>query len=477
MSRFRAAYADATASAAAQGGAAAGERYVQEVEAELDRLLTAMRSLPTNCPVDFLKGFVAEVHHAHTLAVDAARQQVDMTVEVPQSTVRGAPDVVVRHSGGDSTAQLKYYGNAAETAKAQSDPMYRSTSHKVVPSDQLEEVRRAAELRAGRLEHHRPEQAAELRHTAATASDRIAEGEASSRPLSEPEARQIAHELKNGELDPRAHGYTAAQTIKLGDLATEAGTAALMGAVVTATLRMAPHAGSALLELFRNGKIDPKTLDDLRDAAKQGAAAGALRGAIAGALSTACRAGLLGEAMRNVSGAAIGAGTAVAISVIADAFKLGRGQIDGSEFAIRTTRSVVVGVAAYQGAALGQVLIPIPVLGAAIGGFLGSTLGAFGYEGARRALVVVSNEANWLGHVELAEGIASLARMSVEVAESTAVLVRVSRDAEEALAKAAHGWQRSRDQTTRLLAETAVTNRETSVALASLNERLARLKQ
>lgn len=51
------------------------------------------------------------------------------------------------------------------------------------------------------------------------------------------------------------------------------------------------------------------------------------------------------------------------------------GDITGKTLAKRTARNTVGGGCSVGGAALGQVLIPLPFVGAAVGGFFGSMLG------------------------------------------------------------------------------------------------------
>lgn len=74
--------------------------------------------------------------------------------------------------------------------------------------------------------------------------------------------------------------------------------------------------------------------------------------------------------------AAIEGGIAVAF-LVKDSVEYSRGDITGKTLAKRTGRNVVKGGASVGGAVLGQIVIPIPVIGAMAGGLVGSGVGWF----------------------------------------------------------------------------------------------------
>ena len=127
-------------------GSFEGGQYAKKVEEAVNNAIDALRNEAThrqNVGIDYLKGWLAEQWHAETLKVSAAaRGPSDVWARVPGDN--GPGDLFY----GDSTfarwAQVKYYKTGEETSKAISHPKYEGMQ-KIVPKDQLEEVKRTAE--------------------------------------------------------------------------------------------------------------------------------------------------------------------------------------------------------------------------------------------------------------------------------------------------------------------------------------------
>jgi hypothetical protein len=76
-------------------------------------------------------------------------------------------------------------------------------------------------------------------------------------------------------------------------------------------------------------------------------------------------------------------------------FKLQQGIITNQEFAHHCLRDTLVLSTGYLGATVGQMIIPIPWLGALAGNIVGSTLGAVVFEGTNQVFLGVCVESGW----------------------------------------------------------------------------------
>lgn len=114
-------------------------------------------------------------------------------------------------------------------------------------------------------------------------------------------------------------------------------------------------------------------LDGGRNALRSG-----LQGAISTALVHVAAAGHFGQALADIGPGPIGAISVVILQAISDGAALYRGEIDSAEFAWRTATTATVSAGSLAGAALGQLVIPIPFLGAMIGSAVGGLVARVG---------------------------------------------------------------------------------------------------
>jgi len=102
---------------------------------------------------------------------------------------------------------------------------------------------------------------------------------------------------------------------------------------------------------------------------------------------SSCRSGLLGEALKGVNPNVIGAATVVTMNAIHNSIGLYQGKMTKEQFAEACLRDSFVIGAGTAGAALGQSLIPVPILGALLGNFIGSTCAVIVFEGGKTYLL------------------------------------------------------------------------------------------
>jgi hypothetical protein len=267
---------------------------------------------------------------------------------------------------------------------------------KVVPSDQLEDVKLAAERLAQKNQMNRPEQAAHYQDTAERASARLDVGNASSKPLEETHAKGMAKDFrKDGDIDPATYGLATENFVEWSDIARQASQAALHAAVMSAALSAAPHIWATLRESIETGHVDAQRLLERGQAVLLGASTAGLRGGVAAGLTAACKTGLMGQALQDVSATAIGMATTLTLNVLEYSLKLQQGRITNRTFARRCLRDTFVLSTGMLAATVGQSVIPIPMLGALAGNIVGSTLGAVAFEGANYVVLGVCVESGW----------------------------------------------------------------------------------
>ena len=103
----------------------------------------------------------------------------------------------------------------------------------------------------------------------------------------------------------------------------------------------------------------------------------------------------MGESLKNVSPAGIAAATTLSVNAIQYAIQVQQGALTNSQFALNCIRDTIMISTGVGGAALGQVIIPVPLLGALIGNVVGSTLGGIVYQGSYQVVMEACVESGW----------------------------------------------------------------------------------
>lgn len=328
---------------------------------------------------DQLAGFVAEHWHAATFNVDAYKKGVwDLIATVPESNTRASFDVVVERNGETLlTAQSKYYKTAQDTAKQLWNPDYNNTGAKIVPVDQVRDVIDESRKRAIVEGYSRPDVSRASGHTVEHASDRLRVEGAESRPLGRQEANQVTDRARSG-----ADVMSMADTLSAGEIAKNAAIGGAVAAGIGFALGAAPKLIEAVSAWRKGAGIgDDEFLTLLADAGRDGALAGAwagLQGAVSTTLVHLASTGVLGEVLKGVGPGPIGAISVCVIQSIRDGLACWRGEINTTQLAQRCVTTGVVSAGGIAGGAAGQLLIPVPVLGALIGSVVGSILARAG---------------------------------------------------------------------------------------------------
>lgn len=398
MSDFSDAYFRASKDIAGVGGALESAAFVNDVQLAIDAALAAMKiesDRLTNVGVNYVKGNLAEIWHAETLKVSAVAKGNEEVWAEALVNCKTGQDVAYGNSSESYMAELKYYGSAKDTAGALGNPAYVG-NQKVAPADQLEGVIAESQKQAARNQDIRPEVAAAYQDTADIVSDRIEVDGIASKPLSEGDAKNIASDYKrDGEIDPDAFGLNTESFIEWSDIFRESGSAALNAAAFSAALTAAPHVYRLIDKCLKTGELDAKLIREGAGHVLSSSSAAGLRGGLAAVITGSCKSGLMGQSLKGVSPTAIGMATAMALNSIENSWRYAQGQISGKELAFNSSRDAVALMMGGSGAALGQMLIPVPILGALLGNLVGSTIGAVGVSYANNKVLGICVESGW----------------------------------------------------------------------------------
>lgn len=402
-----------------------GNAYVDSVNCEIERLAKTLNEKfsSNNAGVDQLKGNVAEFWEAGTFNINAAVKGSADRASVLESTEYGSVDVRT-DSGID--AGSKFYKSAMATLKQQAknaqesyhdyqlkggkasfeeycserqitDPNAAVYSGQVrlVPAEQIEELRTLLQYKIETEEMIRPEQVQRYKDTLEMLNDRLKNTEGvESVPLDTSTAKELAHLAKeNGvtEEQLKQMGLSTEELIGYGSILSQAMKAGLTAATISIVLKVAPEIYKAISYLIKNGEIQEGQLKQIGFSAISGGAEGFVRGTVAAAVTASCKAGLLGEALKGVNPSIVGAMTVVVMNAIKNSFDVACGKKTKSQLTEEMVRDMFVSTCSL---ALGTVtaiaLAEMPALapfGFLIGSLVGSVVGSFTYSAGRKVVV------------------------------------------------------------------------------------------
>ena len=328
-------------------------------------------------------GHLFEVMHALSFNRDAIAQQSGVRAAVAEWVVGGSPhassDIDLIDNGAIvARAQAKLYNNIAGAAYEVSRSRFTGM-HRLLASDRADAVEalldRRVTLNPDGLNIGRFKDAG-AHVTTALRYDGV-----SSRPVSYLEAQAAA--VAPGEWIADEVREAMAAEFLLG-VGTAAGAGAALGALVSAAGAAArvragetPAMEAAITACAAAG----------RTAARSGAAA-----IVGGTVKVGSQLGRLPRGLGQGT-SSLAMGRAV-VGVAEAGFAYGRGDIDRGELAVRTARATASTALVWAFSAIGQTVIPIPMVGALAGGFVGQIVGAQCVRGLQMA-VVAARQANF----------------------------------------------------------------------------------
>ena len=285
-----------------------------------------------------------------------------------------------QYSGGELSLEDYLAKNGYSTADTiLSDPLYCGQI-RVIPKDQLEDAIAFLKRKIASEENTRPDQVTRYKETLDLLTDRIKDGDGvESIPLTEKEARRLAQLAKEGKATAETLGQTTEDLVKFEHIMNQAFKVGLSSAVISLVLRTAPEIFKAIEHLIQLGEIAAEDFQKIGFAAVQGSAEGVIRGRVSAALTTAIKAGLRGEVIKETNPSIIGAVTVIVMDTMKNAFKVAQGQMTRRELANDLVRETFVSVCSLEAGGITQMWIEIPVLGFMLGSFVGSMIGSFAY--------------------------------------------------------------------------------------------------
>ncbi len=222
----------------------------------------------TSQSIDVQQGFVAEAHHVGSFNVEASAKGLNNHRATRNSGVHNDPvadAVVTTPDGAKTTHQIKFYKDGQKTAAALSPERYDTVDSKIVPSDQVLDVKTSASKQAARNQDTRTGVSKSNQHTADTATDKLAskDGKVSSTGLKrkgDGSAEKLTKRTKKNNEGPE-YGEKARVRTEFNSMQYR--NAAKGGAIAGA----ASEGVSILIDILRSDK--PMTMDDCLDAAKR----------------------------------------------------------------------------------------------------------------------------------------------------------------------------------------------------------------
>ena len=406
-------------------GYTAGVRYIDSVESEIKKLVNNLNEFKASgALIDTLKGDAAEFWHAGTFNINAAINSSTNRVQVDRSHDFGSADITGVNF--DAKFGLKYYKDATSTAKQQSKsiidcyndykpkgikdefPIYlekRSMDkeidpnttvyfeqHRIVPSDQLEEIIAILESKGREYSINSPKGFNKYEDTRNYLSDRVKDNKGNeSIPLSKQEAHDLAQLAKEGGVNSEDLHLTTEELIKYTDMLKKSYKAGLTAATISMVLRVAPEIWNAVAYLIKNGYVDEKQFKKIGFAALTGAGEGFVRGTVSAAITASCLSGVFGKDYKKVNPSVVGVVTVLVMNSMKSSYKVFTGEMNRSEMVNELIKEMFITTCAFSMGLLGKAYIKIPLpkflsqlnevvpLGYMIGSFVGSIAGSVIY--------------------------------------------------------------------------------------------------
>ena len=406
-------------------GHTSGVHYVDAVESEIKKLVNNLNEFKSSgALIGTLKGDAAEFWHAGTFNINAAINSSKNRVQVDRSHDFGSADITGVNF--DAKFGLKYYKDATSTAKQQSKsiidcyndykpkgikdefPIYlekRSMDkeidpnttvyfeqHRIVPSDQLEEIIAILESKGREYSINSPKGFNKYEDTRNYLSDRVKDNKGNeSIPLSKQEAHDLAQLAKEGGVNSEDLHLTTEELIKYTHILKQSYKAGLTAATISMVLQVAPEIWNAIAYLIKNGYVGERQFKKIGFAALTGAGEGFVRGTVSAAITASCLSGVFGKTLKKANPSVIGVVTVLVMNSMKNSYKVFTGEMNRSEMVTELIKEMFITTCAFSMGLLGNAYIKIPLpnflsklnnvvsLGYMIGSFVGSIAGSVIY--------------------------------------------------------------------------------------------------
>lgn len=392
---------------AAPAGLAAMEtgEWIDAVGEEIDSLLKQLAEEANGKSIDALGGDLAEFWHAGTFNIEAVLNKSPHRAYVLRS--HGFASVDVDTNFGEQYS-LKMYLDAAASAKAQAvtygqeaqhgspaamraiesglhganDPVYEGMK-RLIPEDQGEGALKYLAKKVADEGLKRPDQVHRYKDTMDQLTTRIDDGEGvRSWALSKEGSRELAREVKSGEIDAEKWGLTKKQTVSSEHIARNALDAGAKAAAIAAAIALAPVVLETISRSVESRELDLSAFSEKGSAVVESG----LRAFLTGSLSAGVTA-ILGKHDIEANPSTVALVVVIAVNAAICAWKVSQGEMTREEMAEAVLKGAFVATASTAGGLVGQAVIDIPVLGYMVGSFIGSLIGNVGYEAGKAVLL------------------------------------------------------------------------------------------
>ena len=323
------------------------------------------------------KGNFAEIWHAETFNADAVLNRMDnVKAEVLNLNTYKSPDITVKVDGKTaSEISLKYWSKAKQSVDQQKG---YPGQERLIPDDQVNEAQEhlkrqiPKDYATGR--ENRIKNAQKLEEIQENLTSKVKHGDAESQKLDLKESERKLKAVRRGEsldLQPQIDMHNIVEeSLRSGGIAS----------AITIGMAVAPRIYNHIVLSCKEGRWQPDLLKNTFQGTGDKALEAGLRGSIATSITMSAKAGLLGEATRAVDPTLVGTLTFLVFEGAKDFSKYRKGELDVEHLTDSLMRKSVTATAGAYGATIGQIIIPIPIVGAMCGAMVGSIIAQNGYE-------------------------------------------------------------------------------------------------
>lgn len=395
--------------------------YINTIQSEIDNLaddLNKFKGYQTSNSI--LGGDVVEFYQSGTFNINAALEKSELRTTVNRSHGFGSPDIT-RNDG--VKYGLKYYGTGEGSAKAQAtsyferyceykkgrddltfedylkeknipedavlkhDPIY-SGQVRIIPVDQYEAAVEYLKRRIAKESVTRPEQVKKYQDVLDNLATKIqSEDGVASYELTKEGAEKLAKLAKEGKVDLSELGISLEELVDINYILKEGLQAATTAAIISFVLATAPELYRCLDKLAQDGELDTEDLKNVGFTALKGSSLGFFRGFVSASLVTACKAGKLGVALKQVNPSVIAGLTVVLTETLKDSYYVASGDLPASVMADNLIKNVIVTSSGVGMGILMQTYLPLIPGAYLLGNFVGSAMANFVYTSSKEAII------------------------------------------------------------------------------------------
>lgn len=356
------------------------------VRAANDEIIYVAQTYANN-NVASLGGFYAEAFHSGSFNINAAINNSPYQTSVPHSHTDASPDI---NTNWGQDISSKYYKTAQESLNHQAETLQGTGftdskyigQERLIPSDQLNDAHKEALRKIAKETGNRPDVAERVRETNEQLTDRVKSPDGTeSQPLSKDGANEWARDAKQGKIDTFNNPDSVSVMSHMREIGEAAGTAAL----ISVAIQSAPVIIGGAKKLFQDPDYSLKAFgkDIGKWAVDDGLKVGTdafVKAALSGSICAAIKSGTLQGPFSNMTPTTVAGISVAGVETAKALWKWQKGEINGEQAASESLKAGLRTCASLSGKAVGQALIPIPVVGAIVGSLVATFILEKGFD-------------------------------------------------------------------------------------------------